>query len=535
MLVVSIMMGCATRQLALVALLFAGLAGCGDSSSSGGSSAGPAGTTSVNASSPLGMNLAGVTYYSSELVFQDLFKQSAEWLPQQVSGGPWDTGLPFAGTTSDGYPLLNPGQAAGTLMGRDFQGRYASGPYTCFYDGTGTITLGFDAAVTSQSPGQIQFTVTPSNGGIYLKITASSAADPIRNIRVVPQAYLSTYAAQPFTPRFLDRHKRFKVLRFMDFQRMNNSTLANWADRARPATYSQGTARGVALEYMIQLSNALDADAWFCMPHLATDDFVTSFATLVRETLKPTLKVYIEHSNEVWNGIFSQAGYARTRGLALGLSANDFEAQLRYHSRRSVEIFSVWQSVFGGTSRLVRVLATQAANPGTGRTVMQWQDAYTQADALAIAPYFGGFLGDPATQNTVAAMTVSQLLNQCSNHITGQVTTWISENATEARARGLELIAYEGGQHLAGNRGAENNEALTALFMTANRDAGMKQVYAQYLGAWRANGGRMLANFSSVGLYSKWGSWGILEFDDENTGPKYDALLEFIAANPRWW
>src|SRR5581483_8613189 len=133
---------------------------------------------------------------------------------------------------------------------------------------------------------------------------------------------------------------------------------------------------------------------WFCMPHRADDDFVRRFARLVHERLDPGLKVYVEYSNEVWNYQFGQTRYAQEQGTALKLGNPE---NLRYYSQRSVEIFKIWESVFGRTKRLVRVLAAQAVNPWSSEQVLKWHDAYQHADALAIAPYFGNRFGDPKT------------------------------------------------------------------------------------------------------------------------------------------
>jgi hypothetical protein len=46
--------------------------------------------------------------------------------------------------------------------------------------------------------------------------------------------------------------------------------------------------------------------------------------------------VYVEHSNEVWNGLFAQARYASERGKALGLASDDLTARYRYHALRWV-------------------------------------------------------------------------------------------------------------------------------------------------------------------------------------------------------
>lgn len=53
------------------------------------------------------------------------------------------------------------------------------------------------------------------------------------------------------------------------------------------------------MEAMLDLANRLDADPWFCIPHLADDDFVRRFAELVKQRLEPERSVYVEYSNEV--------------------------------------------------------------------------------------------------------------------------------------------------------------------------------------------------------------------------------------------
>src|SRR5690606_20570053 len=63
----------------------------------------------------LGVNLSWWTNYHPEWVFVDAFKGAAEWVPQRVVGGPWNTGEPIA-QRPDGYPAwLAPGQAVCTL------------------------------------------------------------------------------------------------------------------------------------------------------------------------------------------------------------------------------------------------------------------------------------------------------------------------------------------------------------------------------------------------------------------------------------
>ena len=154
-------------------------------------------------------------------------------------------------------------------------------------------------------------------------------------------------------------------------------------------------------QVMIALANVLQADPWLCLPHMATDSYVRSFAALVSAQLQKSLRAYIEYSNEVWNGMFGQTDYAKQKGIALGLNLynngaqrDDYIGLVRYYSLRSQQIFDLFYSVYGSAqapSRLVRVMATQAVVPFFTDTIMQYGSARTKTDAFAIAPYFGMF------------------------------------------------------------------------------------------------------------------------------------------------
>ena len=101
-----------------------------------------------------------------------------------------------------------------------------------------------------------------------------------------------------------------------------------------------------------------------------------------------------------------------------------------------------------------------------------------------------------------------------------------------AAERGLRLVAYEAGQHLVGIQGAENDEKLTQLLVAANSHPRMKDIYARYLDAWAKEGGELLCHFNSVGRWDKWGSWGLLQFADEDPAqsPKFSATMQWASS-----
>jgi len=482
---------------------------------------------------PMGINLTSVCYWSTENPFLDVFKQSQVFQAQR-RGAPYGEGGALDLDGKGWVKSLEPGQWADTIICRE-GGHYWGGEYICLYDGNGRIEFDFDAKVKNRQDGRITLQVSPSPAGMVLKIVETDPLDPIRNIRLIFSRFEKTFENLVFQPEFLKRWEGFKTIRFMDWMGTNNSPVETWADRPLPDQQTQEGERGVALEYMILLANRLKADPWFCMPHGASHDYVANFAAMVKDRLDPWLKVYVEYSNEVWNSSFQQSEYARRMGLGLGLSEDPFEAGLLYYARRAKEIFQIWEDVFGGSERLVRVLAAQSANPWTSERIVGFEDAFKSADALAIAPYFGGELGNPETVAEVLSMSLDGVLAKCSSDIAENRET-VVRHAAVAKGHGLDLIAYEGGQHLAGTGGAENNEALTELFIAANRDPRMKQLYLEALEGWKEAGGGTFAIFASMSRYGKWGSWGLLEDRDQDPfrAPKYQAVLEFMGrtSNP---
>lgn len=494
----------------------------------------------------LGTNLAAISDFTREWPFVDIFKLARTWISQQ-QGQPWGQGPPLQ-LTPEGWPAsLQSGQFAETIIFdnqlEDNAADYPTGNYTLLYDGQGTIEFDLgSASIVSQTPGRMVVNVPGLATGIFVKITQTNSVDPLRNIRFIMPGFESVYQSQPFHPLFLQRLQNYRALRFMEWMSTNNSTVQNWSDRALPTDYTK-TQKGVDLETMIQLANTLHVSPWFNIPNAATDDYVQQFAQLVYAQLDPALPAYIEYSNETWNGQFAQNAYVQNQGLTLGLSQDPTQAGAYYTSLRSVQIFQIFQKVFGGSQRLVRVLPSQAANASMSKDIVSFRNAAAFADVLAIAPYYSmcsdqaiggsGFLGDPSTQAQVAAMTPDQVLDIELFHIQHCAQDQITSNRAVALQYGLNLVAYEGGQSLMGTGTAQNNAALDSLFKSVNRNARMQSLYQTFLQNWVNDGGDMFMHYTDIGSYTKYGSFGTYEFQDEDltTSPKYQALAAFAAQN----
>lgn len=76
-------------------------------------------------------------------------------------------------------------------------------------------------------------------------------------------------------------------------------SLIDWEDRARYDYYTWTTSKGVPYEMMVRLMNDYAIDGWVCVPHKASDEYITEMARYFREHLEPGRRLTVEYSNEI--------------------------------------------------------------------------------------------------------------------------------------------------------------------------------------------------------------------------------------------
>ncbi len=544
-------------------------------------STGARAATPANARSPVGMNLQGVSYYSSEQPFLNIFKTAGGWWTHTSSQ--WDTGEErYLDLDADGYPISlraindpKPQQftSLGVLLLRDLpetpSGRYPAGKYLVLYDGQGTIAYSFDASLIRSSAGRDEINVaTPTNAGIYLEITATDPhhnGNYIRNIRVVKAENESALkAGQIFNPSFLRLLGKFRALRFMDWFQTNGNNLSSWSDRALPGNAFWGTAKGVPIETAIQLANAVSADAWFTVPVKADDDYVTKMATLIHDQLGASQRAYVELSNEVWNGSFPQNAYSIAQGQAAfpGLG-NKWYAGWEWYGMRTARIADIWYGVFGSSfnTRVTVVMAGQAGNPTVLEKELATPDwigagnrpaAAHHIGAAAIAPYFGSLPSADCVSRWLAqpdhglAALFQSLYSQNDASVPAggylaQALGFLAPNLAVTAPYKIPMLAYEGGQGFQGFPNYLDGSGAVKLLLSANRDPRMGTAYTAMLHSWKSNGGTLFMHFNDTTPANQYGEWGALESLMQITGtatgvpPKWQAIEDFIATTPCWW
>ena len=536
----------------------------------------------------LAMGLNGIADWSVQHPFLDLMKTARPWVGHSnEQWGAFDAEAIIAGDYLDdfGWPKRLPEGARALesfiLTDQPEDAIGLVGRYVVQYEGSGALDIGGRAKNVTRSVDQISFDYTPGEGLVSIAISKTDADDPIRNIKIFREEHVELVAAGvTFNPAWLARIENLRALRFMDWMSTNGSTSTTWDKRANINDFSY-VRRGVPAEVMIELANLVGADPWFNMPHMADDAYMSAFANLTKETLRPELRAYVEYSNEVWNFIFPQTVYAQEQAKKRwGDKAGD-DAWMQFYGMRSAQMAQIWTEVFGADAadRLATVIGTHTGWVGLEEAALNaplWVEEdpeknwgpYVYFTDYAITGYFGyemgsdeqaptvlGWLEDSAqlaeNDATVKGLSgaekdayvathkyvgANQLVDQAlrAGSVKELNEVIFPQQAQIAKDYGLRLVMYEGGTHVAVSGEWSTNEALIDFFKQFNYSPEMAGIYTDLLKGWQASGGTLFNAFVDVAKPSQYGSWGALRhLQDDNL--RWDALMTFNAETPAWW
>jgi hypothetical protein len=538
-------------------------------------------------SASIGINLAPIAYWGSDWPFIDELKRAGGWATRcDPWASPQCKDFAAGASANDtkeqdkldldehGWPRRLPAaddpkvkfRYVAALLFQGNGGAHPAGRYVVRYDGQGTLAYsGAGRRIDAESaPGRDILDVTNKPGdGLTLRITRIDERDPLRNVRVIgpggvcadaPFAWVadasacagkpfrsleSIAATQTFHPAFLGDLRGFQALRFMKWSAANTSTIVHWAQRPKLTDPLWSGEAGVPFEAMFELARATGADPWISLPPFVDDDFARQFAALAKRSLAPGATLWFEYGNEPWNQAppYSKAGVMfeqKARDAWPGATLPAWQQRLNWYAMRSVQLCRIVKREMGAEASRVRCVANgQAANADVSRTILECplaKDALGQPcakgfDALAIAPYFGHGLGDPAN-----AATLERWLGEpdgglgslfaAIDGLMPKTRAWIAASREVADKHRLPLVAYEGGQHLTTNLGGR----VEALFRAANRDPRMGAAITRLVNDWKAEGGQLFVAFDYVEPSARGGSWGMKENQRDDAAPKWQAI-----------
>jgi hypothetical protein len=421
-----------------------------------------------------------------------------------------------------------------------------SGTYKLSFNGTAVLSSWGDPFnVMNQSYNSATNTTTadlifrPSSGLLLINFEQTHAG--VSNVSLRRPGYAAT-TSSVFRRELFDALCPFSATRYMNWTNTNNDvpvgsladSVTHWRDRKHTYDATQnawGKKRdGIAWEYIIELANESMKDAWINIPVAADDDYVTSLAALFKTKLDPHLKIYIEYSNEVWNGGFPQFKWNRDAAMNeiakgnsnLNKDGQTFDRYLaaRRVARRLKEIGDLFKTVYGDNSfgtTIRPVLASQVSWPELIKQGLSFIETTYGAPqkyfyAVAGAPYFSGSLAPKhATVNEIVqSMRASSDSSRALRNAYAEIASTYQ----------LPLFAYEGGPD---NGGGDTTNIANRIL--ANRDSAMGAAVTHDLtNNWYPLGGDLFMYFTLNGNSSRYGCWGAIEDITKPATPKYLAL-----------
>lgn len=414
-----------------------------------------------------------------------------------------------------------------------------------------TITFNWDSTIASFVA---YLTVTPAQIEAIPDTNPRVITDPPRNFKIIKDAYQTDYdGGEIHLPNMADALNDLHCIRFMDWSHANLSPSTTWASR-RPQTH-QRWAKEVPWEVCINLANRNGVNPWLNIPHQATDDYVTQFATLVRNTLNAGLVPRFEWSNECWNPQFSDSGsdsgqfsYCYQQANA-DWGSNDGNKWLQWQSKRSTECMQLIATVFG--SRPFRAaIGTQTANIGITTPLLDptfwasqepgtYVDPKTVHHELAITTYYGHNL---MTDNDAAlaadytangkASVEAMIVSLADTEATATIADMQAQGAA-ASAAGLGMVAYEANNHMTWNAGGALETAgytKDEYIADVIHGSALDVVTERTRDAFRAAGGTVMAVFIDMGG----GNFGPRR-DPYHVSPNWTGWTDWQSANPKWW
>lgn len=499
----------------------------------------------------MGVNLSAITDFSRELPFANLMKMSRTWYTKGENDPSYTFDTNLADQLSydaNGYPTHIPQMIANEPLPQlvatiwDGTDSWPTGSYTLLWDGIGDFGFWGDYSnLVKVNDNRYEFDYTNTLEGVLeLIITVSDISDPVQNIRLLLPGTESTYMTQPFYSDWLDTVDDFATLRFMDWGQTNfwgqvdqytwqDPTLIDWSERASVDYFTYTTSKGVPYEIIIDLLNHLDLDGWVCIPHRASDNYISEMADLFRDNLETDRHLYVEYSNEIWNWIFGQTQWLNEYSCNSG--SDLWPECIVPNIQNALDLWSL--SFSSDLDRISRVAAIQ-----TGWLDVSERIAYSLTpgsfDAISPAFYFSFADESEAVLDSLGSYATVTNIAYYSRQDRQDDLDLIKDILTISDSLNVSTVFYEGGQHLTPTPFAVTPSYETAL-VDIQRDTAMYNLYTEWLDSLEdlntSTEPMLLMHFSMITETSaSFGSWGLLEYMNQDLNlvpaPKYQAIIE---------
>lgn len=465
----------------------------------------------------VGINLSPLNDYNREWVYCNVFLQSRQWrLLKNGQAQPPETKVPVLANGYPDFAAIANTDGVQSLMLVDHAGHYPKGVYKATWRGDAgrVVFTGKNVTeVSRQRSGDGLWTAqidVQGDNGLALELYETTDIDEMA-------VWMPGFEGKIFHPVFLAALYSFKYIRFLNWMNTNSVRQPHtWANRTTINHVRQSyQPQGASLEAMLFLTNQTRTRPWFCMPHLADDDYIRRFAKLVKRMSRAD-KIYVEFSNETWNTMFPVHAWAKAQAEQQGIIWPHVVADAAKH------MWDIWFEVFADSpERLVRVVGGHVVNKWVAAKVLERLNG--QADMVAIATYLSVTKAQSATFTSTT--TPEEVL--AAARTTQSVLT---RGLVDHKTLGLPVGIYEGGQGIIGE------EPWLRVAYAAQTLPGMYDATLENLRSAKTNGAECFGVFSYVSKQeSPHGSWGHLAHQEQVLSkqlkvdaPKAAAVRDFL-------
>ena len=286
------------------------------------------------------------------VVYVDALQQASPWLSE---------GAPPTLDSEGNLLALQAGQAAERVVYTTEP--YPLGDYSLEWTGRATFAVSGGVLLPGGGPNALVVRVTGHDpNGLRLRLTATDASQPVRDVHLYLPGYRSSAASKRFTSAFVNSVAGADIVRFANWERVDTfASSAPSTQRPSLARPTQAMPSGAALEDAILLANLTGAHPWISIPAGATDGYVRDEARLIKRTLDPTLHTVLDYASRAMLVPGSPTnGWAVMAARNSGLIAADPQSAARaWYERRSAQVLAIFRQVFG--SEAARVVPADSA------------------------------------------------------------------------------------------------------------------------------------------------------------------------------
>lgn len=531
----------------------------------------------------MGMNIGPTNDYSTERPYADIMKTARSFTGPSGSGS--------VATDGNGWPQADFSCYLWAGIAK------MNGTYALSFKGQATsVKIGGDASLGALSYDSASNTtsgtfVVSATGQVYATLTmtgtkrtqASAAGSGVTDIKIMrptsPGANTtlpaSTATQNLWNPQFTALLRKVSTVRYMSYLGTNSNQQASWSDRALPGAASLNRqpsgygweGLGGPWEHIILLSNETGTDPWIDIPVSANDDYVTKVAQVFKcgsngttpwvdsdgvtcmpgapsyPPLNPSLHLYVEYSNELWNtaGAFGQsatnnalakaevAAYPSGKGpLNFDGETNSWYWAWRRVANRLVQISTIFRSVFGDAAMMTHVRPVLETQQGNGQETLRqastlllgyyanlWGQGVSTPHSPSYYVYGGGGSGYYNPDNSSSSLTLDNIWTSQ----TMSVTAWapvLNTDVDYTAMLGIARTAYEAGPSF----DSCGTSGIDAVKSQAAGDTRMTTALVQHHAAWRNAGGVLIMYFVLAGDYQ----WGFTSDVVSPSSPKLTGL-----------